>query len=139
MGHRLCGFRSPYKIPAHRQSSIQIFNPCVQVLHEGDLYNVDMDHVFRIPLSLHRADHHATAWQGALILVPETHVLNDLLFRRGSTRINAAFALTHEQSMGSHLLVGITGEAHLGQPRPSARRSITVKRTVQVYTRTDDE
>jgi len=38
MGHCLCGFRSPYKILAHRQSSIQIFNPCVQVLHEGDLY-----------------------------------------------------------------------------------------------------
>ena len=33
MGHRLCGFRSPYKIPAHRQYSIQTFNACVQVLY----------------------------------------------------------------------------------------------------------
>jgi len=34
----LCASKSPNKILAHRQSSIQKFNPCVQVLLAGDLY-----------------------------------------------------------------------------------------------------
>ena len=34
----LCASKSPNKILGHRQSSIQNFNPCVQVLLAGDLY-----------------------------------------------------------------------------------------------------